>query len=93
MLVGILLIQVHIPGSTSLKDKRRIVKAMVAKVKNRFNVSIAELNNQDLWQYANLGIAMIGDSREHVERQLQFVLNFLDAEPRWEVVKVDFEWA
>lgn len=92
MVVGVLFVQIHISEATSLKDKRRVVKAMVAKVKNRFNVTIAELDSQDLWQRATLGIAMIGDSRDHLERQLQFVLNFLDSEPRWEVVKVDLEW-
>ncbi|HKM42610.1 MAG TPA: DUF503 domain-containing protein [Limnochordia bacterium] len=91
MLVGTLCVQVYIPGSTSLKDKRRIVKGMIAKVQHRFNVSIAELYSEDLWQRATIGIAFVGDEREHVERQLQYVLNFLDAEPGWEVIEVDME--
>lgn len=91
MLVGTLCVQVYIPGSSSLKDKRRIVKSMMAKVQHRFNVSIAELYSEDLWQRATIGIAYIGDSREHVERQLQYVLNFLDAEPDWEIIKVDMD--
>jgi uncharacterized protein YlxP (DUF503 family) len=91
MLVGTLCVQVYIPGSTSLKDKRRIVKGMIAKVQHRFNVSIAELYSEDLWQRATIGIAFVGDGREHVERQLQYVLNFLDAEPGWEVIEVDME--
>ena len=40
----------------------------------------------------DLGIAMVGDDREHVERQLQFVQNFLDSEPRWEVIRIDMAW-
>ena len=92
MLVGALYVQVHIPGAGSLKEKRRIVKSMIAKVQNRFNVSIAELESENLWQRAATGIAMVGDNREHLERQLQFVLNFLDSEPRWEVIKVEVEW-
>jgi uncharacterized protein YlxP (DUF503 family) len=92
MLVGALYVQVHIPGAASLKEKRRIVKSMIAKVQNRFNVSIAELESENLWQRAAIGIAMVGDNREHLERQLQFVLNFLDSEPRWEVIKVEVEW-
>ncbi|NMB20544.1 MAG: DUF503 domain-containing protein [Firmicutes bacterium] len=91
MLVGTLCVQVYIPGSSSLKDKRRTVKSMMAKVQHRFNVSIAELYSEDLWQRATIGIAYIGDSREHVERQLQYVLNFLDAEPDWEIIKVDMD--
>ncbi len=92
MLVGSLHLQVYIPEATSLKDKRRIVKGMIAKVQNRFNVSIAEVNSESVWQRAELGVAMIGDDREHIERQLQLVLNFLDAEPRWEVTQVLQEW-
>ncbi|NLL47065.1 MAG: DUF503 domain-containing protein [Firmicutes bacterium] len=91
MLVGTLCVDVHIPGSTSLKDKRRVVKSMISKVQHRFNVSIVELYSEDLWQRATIGVAYIGDEREHVERQLQYVLNFLDAEPDWEIIAVDLE--
>jgi len=92
MLVGTLYVQVYIPGASSLKEKRRIVKSMITKVQNRFNVSIAELESENVWQRAAIGIAMVGDSRDHVERQLQFVMNFLDSEPRWEVIKIVQEW-
>lgn len=91
MLVGTLCVDVHIPGSTSLKDKRRVVKSMISKVQHRFNVAIVELYSEDLWQRATIGVAYIGDEREHVERQLQYVLNFLDAEPDWEIIAVDLE--
>ena len=47
---------------------------------------------RDRWQRATIGIAMVGASREHVERQLQLVLNFLDAEPRWSVTQVEIDW-
>jgi uncharacterized protein YlxP (DUF503 family) len=64
---------------------------MISKVQHRFNVSIVELYSEDLWQRATIGVAYIGDEREHVERQLQYVLNFLDAEPDWEIIAVDLE--
>lgn len=92
MLVGTLRVEVHIPGATSLKDKRQVVKGMIQKVQHRFNVSIAELDDADLWQRAVIGVAVVGASREHLERQLQFVLNFLDAEPRWDVTRVEMDW-
>lgn len=92
MLVGTLLVQVYVPGATSLKDKRQVVKGMIAKIQNRFNVSIAELNSESLWQRATIGVAIIGDDRDHIERQLQLVLNFMDSEPRWEVFQVQKEW-
>lgn len=92
MLVGTLLVEVHIPGAVSLKDKRQVVKGMIKRIQHRFNVSIAEINNEDLWQRANLGIAMVGSSSEHIDRQLQLVLNYMDAEPRWDVTKVEKGW-
>lgn len=92
MLIGSMQVEIYIPGATSLKDKRRIVKGMITKVQNRFNVSIVEIDSDDRWQRATLGIAMVGDDREHVERQLQFVQNFLDSELRWEVIRIDMAW-
>lgn len=92
MLVGTLYIQVYIPGATSLKDKRQVVKSMIKRMQNTFNISIAELHNEDLWQKANLGVAIVGDNREYLQRQLQLVINFLDSEPRWEVTRVDEDW-
>lgn len=92
MLVGTLLVEVHIPGSTSLKEKRQVVKSIVQRVQNRFNVSIAELNNEDLWQRATIGVAMVGDNQEHIQRKLQLVVNFMDAEPRWEVMRIEMVW-
>lgn len=92
MLIGSLLVQVYVPGATSLKEKRQVVKGMTAKIQNRFNVSVAELNNEDLWQRATIGVAMVGDSKDYMERQLQLVLNFMDAEPRWEVIQVFVGW-
>ena len=50
VLIGSLLVQVYIPGASSLKEKRQVLKGMIAKIQNRFNVSIAELENEDLWQ-------------------------------------------
>ena len=89
MLVGTLLVQVYIPGATSLKDKRKVVKSVIHRVQNRFNVSIVELDYANLWQRTTIGVAMAGNDKEYTQRQLQLVLNFLDSEPRWEVVEVE----
>ena len=91
MLVGTLRVEVYIPGATSLKDKRQVVKGMIQKVQHRFNVSIAQLDGADLWQRATIGIAMVGAAAA-CEWQLQLVLNFLDAEPRWSVTQVEIDW-
>ena len=63
MVVAVLEIALSIPHSTSLKDKRRVLKSVKDRVRSRFNVSIAEIGDQDLWQSARLGIAVVsGDS-------------------------------
>lgn len=90
MLVGTLIVQVYIPSSTSLKDKRQVVKSVIHRVQNRFNVSVVELNNEDLWQRATVGVAIAGDNQEYIQRQLQLVLNFMDGEPRWEILQAEF---
>ncbi|NMA62079.1 MAG: DUF503 domain-containing protein [Firmicutes bacterium] len=90
MLVGTLVVQVYIPSSTSLKDKRQVVKSVIHRVQNRFNVSVVELNNEDLWQRATIGVAIAGDNQEYIQRQLQLVLNFMDGEPRWEILQAEF---
>lgn len=90
MLVGTLIVQVYIPSSTSLKDKRQVVKSVIHRVQNRFNVSVVELNNEDLWQRATIGVAIAGDNQEYIQRQLQLVLNFMDGEPRWEILQAEF---
>lgn len=92
MLVGKLEVEVYIPWATSLKDKRQVLKSMVQKSKNRFNISIAELNNEDLWQRATIGVAIVGDNQEYLQRQLQLLINFFDAEQRWEVINIEVDW-
>ncbi len=89
MLVGTLFIEVHIPGACSLKDKRRVVQSMVRRVQHRFNVSIAEINNVNKWQRANIGVSMVGDDWDYIQRQLQLLINYLDAEPRWDIVRIE----
>ncbi|HHU60728.1 MAG: DUF503 domain-containing protein [Bacillota bacterium] len=92
MLIGTLLVEVHIPQSGSLKEKRTVIKSMIQRIQNRFNVSIAEINNKDLWQRATVGVAMVGDNRAYLERKMQLLINFMDDDPRWEVIKVETDW-
>lgn len=91
MLVGTLFIEVYIPGAGSLKEKRQVVKSVLRRVQHRFNVSIAEVNNEDKWQRANIAVSMVGDNWDHIERQLQLLINFLDSEPRWEVMRIEMD--
>ena len=63
MVVGILRIELRLQDNHSLKGKRKIVRSMVDKVKNKFNVSVAEIGSNDKWQKIELGISAVGNDR------------------------------
>lgn len=60
MFVGTLLVELYIPGSHSLKGKRQVMKSMIERMRARYNVSAAEVDNQELWQRGSMGIACVG---------------------------------
>ena len=77
MIVGAALIEIHVHGSQSLKQKRGVVRSIVQRVRNRFNLSVAEVGGQGTWQRASLGLSAAGSServvRDVLERALRFV--------------------
>ncbi len=73
--IAVLYIDVHIPMSQSLKDKRMVLKSLKDKIRNKFNVSIAELDDQDKWQTATLAFAMIGNDNRYLDQCLQNILS------------------
>jgi uncharacterized protein YlxP (DUF503 family) len=62
----------------SLKEKRSIIKSIISKVKHRFNVSIAEIENQDLHQSIVIGVACISTDKKHADSTIQNVLNYIE---------------
>jgi len=72
VIVGLLTIELHIPHARSLKDKRMVLRSLKDRLK-KFNAAVAEVEHQDLWQRATLGIVTIGDSTETVDRALAAV--------------------
>ncbi len=61
MIVGLLTIDLHIPGANSLKSKRRAIKSLIDRIKNKFNVSVSEVDAQNLWQRSIIGIAYVAN--------------------------------
>jgi uncharacterized protein YlxP (DUF503 family) len=87
MNVGICRIKLHISQSRSLKDKRRIVKSMVSRLRNQYNISIAEVEDQDLWQLVTLGISCVSNRNQHVDEILSRVIGFITSNyPELEIV-------
>ena len=78
MFVGILQIDLLLRGNTSLKDKRQTLKSIKERTRRKFNVSIAEVDNNDLWQRATLGICCASNDKVFANRVLCEVVNFIE---------------
>ena len=78
MVVGVLRLTLYVTDSHSLKEKRGVLRKIKSRVRNQFNVSIAECEDHDLWQRATLGVAQVGAEQPHVERCLQEVVRFIE---------------
>ncbi len=72
MIVGLLSVELHIPYAQSLKDKRMVLRGLKDRLK-KFNVSVAEVEYQDVWQRAGLGVVTISTGQDHADRELQAV--------------------
>ena len=80
MVVGVMRLTLFLPENHSLKGKRQVLRAIVkARVRNKFNVSIAESGDNELWQRAELGICQVGNDRAFVDAALREVVNFIES--------------
>jgi uncharacterized protein YlxP (DUF503 family) len=78
MNVGVLKLRFRLEGNNSLKDKRRIVKPIINKIKDRFEVSAAEVENNDERQLAVIGISVVSNDKVMIDRVLNAVISFVD---------------
>jgi hypothetical protein len=78
MVVGVLRLELLLPENHSLKGKRSVLRAIKARVRDKFNVSIAECDDHDLWQRATLGVSQVGADQPHVDSCLREVVKFID---------------
>lgn len=85
-------IEIFIPYSGSLKTKRKIVKSLRDRVRNRFNASISELEYHDEWQRSIHGIAMLGNDRQYLDQQAAAVLTLYEENGEIEIVNYQQEW-
>ncbi len=73
MVIGLLRLELHFPGAQSLKDKRQALRSLEQRVRNRHNVSLAEVDGQDLWQRATLAVVSVNTDQVHLEQTLTSV--------------------
>ena len=77
MQVGVCQVSLRIPENMSLKGKRRVLKSITTRVGSKFNVSIAEVDNNEHWQLATLGICCVSNSTQHANEVLSRVVDFI----------------
>ena len=89
MVIGTCTIELHLPGNGSLKGKRRVIKSIIARVRNHFNVAIAEVDGLGAWQEATLGVACVSNSADHAHSILSNVVALIE-NSRFDVDVVDY---
>jgi len=90
MNVGMCKINLRLPENLSLKGKRQVLKSITSRVRNKFNVSVAEVDNNDLWQLATIGICCVSNENRHANEVLSKVVDFV-INSRFEVEILDYE--
>lgn len=89
--IGLLQIDLLIPGSRSLKDKRRVIKSLKDLMRNKFNCSVAEVEYKELWGRARLAVCVVSDDSRHVDSQLSEIAKFASTRPGAELVDYSIE--
>ncbi len=90
MNVGVCRIELRLPENLSLKGKRRVLKSMTTRIRNKFNISVAEVDNQNLWQLATLGICCVSNNSRYNNEVLSKVVDFI-VDSHFEVEMLNYE--
>lgn len=91
MIIGTAEIKIHLPWVHSLKEKRMVVKSICAKVRNQFNVSVAETDEQDIHQIALIGFASVAGDKAQADSIIDHVLNFIEKNTEGEILSIERE--
>ena len=90
MNVGVCMIELRLAENLSLKGKRRVLKSIITRVRNKFNVSIAEVADQNLWQLATLGICCVSNNSRYNNEVLSKVVDFV-VDSRFEIEILNYK--
>ena len=91
MVVGAARVELHVHGSQSLKQKRGVVRAISQRVRNRFNVSVAEVGGQGTWQSVVLGISTVSGDSQSARRRLEKTIDYIEDLHLAEVIDQEVE--
>jgi uncharacterized protein YlxP (DUF503 family) len=78
MVVGVCRVELYIPEANSLKAKRKVIKSLKDRIRQKFNVSVAEVELQELWQRTILGVAAISNDKRQIDAALNKVISFIE---------------
>jgi len=92
MHVAVVRIELHIPASRSLKEKRAVVKPIVEGIRHRFSLSVAETAFQDKWQRAEIGVAVVSSTPGHAREVVDTVERWVWSRPDIEIARFETEW-
>jgi uncharacterized protein YlxP (DUF503 family) len=90
MNVGVCKVSLRLPENMSLKGKRQVLKSVTSRVRNKFNVSVAEVDDNDAWQLATIGIGCVSNDKRHTNQVLSNVVDFV-TRSRFDVEILDYE--
>jgi len=90
MNVGVCKVRLRLAENLSLKGKRRVLKSITTRVGSKFNVSVAEVDDHNLWQLATLGICCVSNNKRHTNEVLSKVVDFI-VNGRFEIEILDYE--
>jgi uncharacterized protein YlxP (DUF503 family) len=91
MVIGVCKLDLRIPENHSLKEKRHVLRKLIDRVSHRFNVAIAEVGDNDLWQRAEMGFCTVGNDRRHINSSLDKVIYFIEQMNLVEMVRTEIE--
>ncbi|MCM3587192.1 DUF503 family protein [Mesobacillus maritimus] len=92
MIVGLASCECLIYDAHSLKEKRAVLQRIISRLKQKFNVSVSEVDFQDMWQRTKIAIVTVSSAKTSTERELQNALQMIDSFPEIERTITDIEW-
>ena len=78
MIVGVCRITLRLPGNSSLKDKRQVVRSRTTRLRNKFNIAVAEVADNDRWQIATIGLTCVSNDARHAQEMLDRAVQFVE---------------
>ena len=91
MVIGICNFALHLPVIHSLKEKRSVIKPLIGRIRQRYNVSVAETGNQDKWQLADIAVVCVSGDSMHAHRLLEQVISFIEGDSNLLIINVSLE--